>query len=289
MKKWTDKENEFLINFYPDMGKNWCAKKLNRSVSSVRAHVSLMGLKQNTDSDYFKEWQSRAAKSKIGKKRPEQSLVMKKLWEEGKLKLTEEGRIKLSESTKQRIKLNGHPRGALGLKHTDEAKKKMSEESLKTWNSYTEDDIGRIFLKVMKTKYSKGNLIQERKNVSWKGGKRKINGKEIYFRSRWEANYARFLEWLKENKYIKEWEFETDIFWFEQIKRGTRCYIPDFKVIENNGSIIYHEVKGWMDDRSRTKLNRMEKYYPDIKIYLIDTVKYKELEKKMSSIIKEWE
>ncbi len=107
----------------------------------------------------------------------------------------------------------------------------------------------------------------------------------MYFRSKWEANYALFLDYLIEKKQIKSWEYEPDTLMFEQIKLGTRSYRPDFKVFNNNGSFEYHEIKGYMDSKSKTKLKRMAKYYPEIKLILIDSIYYRDLVKKMGKIL----
>lgn len=110
-----------------------------------------------------------------------------------------------------------------------------------------------------------------------------------FFRSSWEANYARYLNWLIKIGQISNWEYEVDTFEFTAIKKGTRFYIPDFKVTNLDGSIEYHEVKGWMDPRSQTKLKRMKRYYPKIKLVLIDKVAYKALEKDVKRFIIFWE
>jgi len=103
--------------------------------------------------------------------------------------------------------------------------------------------------------------------------------KKYYFRSGWEMNYSMYLEFLKKHKSIKDWEYEVDTFWFEKIKRGVRSYTPDFKIFNNNNTIEYHEVKGWMDAKSKTKLSRMNKYYPDIKVKVINETSYNELKR----------
>ena|SRR3990167_2242656 len=113
-----------------------------------------------------------------------------------------------------------------------------------------------------------------------------INGKDIFFRSLWEANYALYLDFLIKKKEIKSWEFEVDTFWFEKIKRGVRSYKPDFKVVTNSGGIIYHEVKGWMDKKSATKIKRMAKYYPKVKLVVIDSDSYKDIKSKMGKLLK---
>lgn len=115
-----------------------------------------------------------------------------------------------------------------------------------------------------------------------KGGIRDDLG--IYVRSSWEANYARYLNLLVKNKQILGWKFEIDTFKFP-IEHGSRYYVPDFKVFNNNGSFEYHEVKGYMDQRSSTKLKRMAKYYPDVKIVLIDKAAYISIFSNIQSMI----
>lgn len=116
-----------------------------------------------------------------------------------------------------------------------------------------------------------------------------INGRIIFFRSLWEANYALYLDFLISCKQIISWKFESKTFWFENIKRGVRSYKPDFEVENNDGSRDFHEVKGWMDAKSKTKLKRMAKYYPDVKMILIEQKQYKEIIKKLKGIIKFYE
>lgn len=111
-----------------------------------------------------------------------------------------------------------------------------------------------------------------------------------YFRSGWEANYARYLNFLIAHNVIHSWKFEAQTFWFNEIKRGVRSYLPDFKVWERVHSEPYFvEVKGYMDKRSATKLNRMRIYYPDVKLILVDKKEYRLLSDSFSRIIKHWE
>lgn len=121
-----------------------------------------------------------------------------------------------------------------------------------------------------------------------KGGKRPDLNNQ-YFRSRWEANYARYLNFLIRCKQIKKWEYEIDTFFFENIKRGINSYTPDFKIYNTNGTIEYHEIKGYLNNQSKTKLNRMAKYYPDKKIIVIGHKEYKALYNKLKKIIPHWE
>jgi len=109
---------------------------------------------------------------------------------------------------------------------------------------------------------------------------------DFYFRSKWEANYALYLDFLIQQNQILNWEFEPDQFFFEEIRTGTRTYTPDFKVFNTDGSIEYHEVKGYMDSRSKTKLKRIAKYYPDVKVVLVEKKTYMDIMKKLKGVVR---
>ena len=110
-----------------------------------------------------------------------------------------------------------------------------------------------------------------------------------YFRSSWEANYARYLNWLVLQKQIRNWEYEPEAFEFKGIKRGTRFYTPDFKVERMDGSLEYHEVKGYMDQRSATKIKRFKKNYPNHKFVLIDKDVYRSIARTMKPLLATWD
>ena len=123
-------------------------------------------------------------------------------------------------------------------------------------------------------------------NGRYHGGKREDLGH--YVRSGWEANIARYLKMLIAKGEVVKYEYEPDCYEFVKIKRGNRSYTPDFKVFLNNGTFEYWEVKGYMNKDSAVKLKRMAKYYPDIKIVLIEKAQYNEI-KKWSRLIPCWE
>jgi hypothetical protein len=87
-----------------------------------------------------------------------------------------------------------------------------------------------------------------------KGGKRK-DLESDYFRSKWEANYARYL-----NQMEVVWEYEKKVFWFDGIKSGTNNYTPDFYLPDTDEWV---EVKGQWDSKSKTKLRRFKKHHPE--------------------------
>ena len=157
----------------------------------------------------------------------------------------------------------------------------------------------------------------------------------IYFRSKMEANWARFLDFRVEQGEIAAWLFEPCRFNFP-IERGVRQYVPDFLVIGLPGheppvkpltkeqfqkawdlipdhpvqpelppnqkisetpgriggtSFWFEEVKGFMNAQSKTKLNRMKKYFPEVfeLIHIIDPTRYRPIAKKLGPIIEGWE
>lgn len=122
----------------------------------------------------------------------------------------------------------------------------------------------------------------------WKQEWAEIGGKRNFYRSRWEYRYALYLELMKKNGYVTEWEHEPTTFWFDKIKRGTNNYKPDFMVTFPSGKQEYFEVKGFMDQKSRTKIKRMAKYHPDVVLRVIDKSWFSANGKTLKNILKGW-
>jgi len=128
-----------------------------------------------------------------------------------------------------------------------------------------------------------------RRKIRGKAGWRTVGRKKVWFRSRWEANVARYFQYLKQQGRVRRWEHEPETFWFEGIKRGCVSYLPDFRVTWPDGGISYVEVKGYMDSKSKTKLKRMAKYFPEVELILIDQNYYSDIERNFKDLIKGWE
>lgn len=77
----------------------------------------------------------------------------------------------------------------------------------------------------------------------------------VSVRSGWENNV---LLWLN-HKGIK-WEYEPEVFYFSEVKRGTKGYTPDIWLPKEK---LWIEVKGYMSSVDKTKIKRFKKYYPD--------------------------
>ncbi len=175
-----------------------------------------------------------------------------------------EYRRRMSDARRRSIAKHGHPRGALGMKHTDATKAALSEKSKRAWADPNSGLNSESTRQLRSDAMSRRNAATpaEHSYSRCARGRRPDLGSH-FFRSSWEANYARYLNFMKGRGDILSWEYEPHTFWFEAIRRGVRSYMPDFKVtLASDGRIEWHEVKGWMDAKSRTKLSRMAKYFP---------------------------
>ena len=150
--------------------------------------------------------------------------------------------------------IHEHPRGMLGKQHTEKYCAEISKRVARYWKEVTPEELERRRERAYKTMVENGTLLNRGGHSTARGGKRKdLNN--TYFRSRWEANYARYLNFMG-----IEWAYEPDTFIFEAIKRGTRSYTPDFYIPSEDKRI---EIKGYLDQKGRTKIKRLKKYYPE--------------------------
>lgn len=197
----------------------------------------------------------------------------------------------MSSRAKAWIQENGHPRGMLGKRQPPEVVEKSRQRLIAMNQSMTPEEKREMGRRAARTRIERygtaGPVNVENPYTRTKGGKRADLG-DMYFRSAWEANYARYLNWLLENGDIASWEYEADTFIFEGYTRGAMTYRPDFKITEKDGRVVYHEIKGWMDGPSKTRLKRMAKHYPDVEVIVIGEAEYKAL-RKWASLIPNWE
>lgn len=90
-----------------------------------------------------------------------------------------------------------------------------------------------------------------------------VGDQKCYFRSLWEHNYACFLEWQCSEKRLLSWEHEPKRFSFkDKYLRPPYDYLPDFKVTYSTGVWEWHEVKGFLNGKSKSKIKRFEKHFP---------------------------
>jgi len=97
-----------------------------------------------------------------------------------------------------------------------------------------------------------------------------------YFRSTWEANFARICNYLN-----IEWEYEICRFKFNNC-----TYLPDFYLPQFD---IWVEVKGWLSPKAYEKLEKMNKEYLNENIKIIDIEVYRILSLMFKDRINNWE
>jgi hypothetical protein len=284
MGTWTSVELDVLREGYPTRGLEWCATALGRTVRAVAGKVSQLGLKQDRSSAFFKEWQARAAAGKVGKKRPAQADVMRRLHADGKLTPTDAQKQKLSAIARARPH---NPRfTTAGMTWPPDVLARVGAGVRQAQKRITADEWQARNVKAAKTRVANGTKLGafNRGSASWKCGWRTVGGQRVFFRSRWEVNYAGYLQMLLERGVVTRWEHEPETFWFEGVKRGAVSYLPDFRVTYPDGHIEFHEVKGWFDARSKTKVRRMAKYHPTVVLRVIDAQAYRRLQSNCGSL-----
>lgn len=253
-KKWTDEEEKILANEYKKKTNiNDIAKMLNKKPSEIKSKAHKKGI---TNSNHFTDTQINFIKENSGT-----------------LTYSEMAKVIGKDETSICRKLK-----ELGIEKVNMQKK--------AWGKMTPTKIKTRTLKQRQTKIINGTLNpminQEHPYSRAKGGKRKdLNN--IYFRSAWEANIARYYNFVG-----TEWQFEPKTFIFQNITRGSVSYTPDFYLPREDKWV---EVKGWMDGKSKTKLKRFKQQYPEEykKLELIQRKEYNEIKRKVAPYIKEWE
>ncbi len=114
----------------------------------------------------------------------------------------------------------------------------------------------------------------------------------MFFRSKWEANYARWLNWLIEHdhstpdKRVMSWEYEP-----KRYEWLGGSYLPDFKVYFEDGHIEFHEIKGRKQGLRKAK--RFAKEFNEILIFVGNIpeaqIKYAPINDFGRRAIKDWE
>lgn len=133
---------------------------------------------------------------------------------------------------------------------------------------------GKKVSKETRRKMSLNSQKQTHRFSRCKGGFREDLG--MYFRSSWEANYARYL-----NYQGISWTYESETF---ELEPGV-TYTPDF-VLSNQS---YVEIKGWLTEKAKNKLRLFKEQYPHASLELVQRKKYRALYATYSTIIPFWE
>lgn len=307
---WSSAEDEILISMYNSATSSEIAAIVNRTPLAVRSRCGRLGLnskhlplskKHEAEIVSFYEKIKNTPKGdfSINELAAELGVTADRIGHFAKKmgltkrdrKISEKSKEHLSESIRGRLEMGWKPKGTTGYKFTEEQRKKQSINQ--TGRVLSKEKTEAKTAKMNKTKMERygtagPRYIEPTNAYSRSKGGRRADLDDRYFRSSWEANYARYLNWLILQRQISSWQFECQTFVFHGITRGVMSYMPDFKVINNDGSHEWHEVKGWMDARSRVKLKRMAKYYPEERVIVIDQKEYKAISK-WKAMIPNWE
>lgn len=109
-------------------------------------------------------------------------------------------------------------------------------------------------------------------NPRGKGQWVEVNGEETYMRSSWEVLAKNYLD-----KYGYRYKYEEVRF-----DLGRYTYTPDFFIYDENDNLeAIIEVKGWLKDKSATKMLTFLELYPYIDYYVWDEVVIKEIKKEI--------
>lgn len=106
--------------------------------------------------------------------------------------------------------------------------------------------------------------------VSRKRGRGRVGGRKTGM-NRTEARYAQTLEARKQAGQIVG-------YWFERIRfvlAPKTSYTPDFMVMLADGTIEYHEVKGYWEDDARAKIKIAADMFPFRFVAVMDKGKSK--------------
>lgn len=206
------------------------------------------------------------------------SVLLKEKYASGELAVTDEHRKMISDAVKRSWETGDHQEKVkrtcqekYGKDHwmkTDEARSLFSE--IFTGREITDEHRHNMSL-------SQQKRLKDHNHPSYtsgKGGKREDLGGQ-YFRSMWEANFARVM-----NYEGKIWEYETKTFQLT----SALSYTPDFLI---DG--VYYEIKGIESPSYIEKFALFKEIHPEIEIVVIDGTKYLEMTKKYKKLIKEWE
>ena len=138
----------------------------------------------------------------------------------------------------------------------------------------------------------------------WKGkGGRRTRSLGHSCRSAMEANWVRYLRYLGYQPWThkeqdppagaKWYRYERRRWEFPDLRGATSFYVADVEVwpglIDPTRPYEVHEIKGYLDRASKTKVNRMAKYFSAVPLELITTDRFKQLTAGAPALVPNWE
>lgn len=198
---------------------------------------------------------------------------IKRIRANGGMKLSKTGIENIRKAAKQR---GGDPMFGEKMKGTH-----MKKHGVHHW---TQTEKGRKRLSEIHTgKYVPPERIKAltqaaMKSISMHSRSKKGIREDLkcFFRSTWEANYARYLNYIG-----VKWKYEPITYNLA----NNKTYTPDFLL--EDGTIV--EIKGWLTKQGKEKLNAFTKEYPNVTVIIVTRKEYNEIKKNYQFEIEKWE
>lgn len=205
--------------------------------------------------------------------------------------ITRDGRDVRSEAERSSMRaralawhrVNVHPKGATGMRHSAETRKMIGERAQAGRGPWTEEQRAKLSKSVSQS-YASGKR-QGGGFSRARAGRRPDIGR-VWFRSAWEANIARVLNARQEAGEIASWVYEPQRF---SLPLAGVTYLPDFAVSHTDGRVEYVEVKGWMTEQSRARIDAMRAERPDLWLSVIGASAYRMIEREWAPRLPIWE
>lgn len=263
---WSKEEDDLLIQ-NSDKSIKELMEILNRSDGAIRNRKTILGIKRGKckpftedELNIIREWYTKDAgvdleslskilnrdKATISGKAKSMGLTRYAHW-------TKDVKEHIMDSLQEGHRKASHPKGMLGKKHSKETLELLSKINKDRWAKRTDEEKHDLAMKSLEGRKRNGTKINNQSAYSnCKGGFREDLNQ--YFRSAWEANIARILNYSN-----IQWKYEPHRFYFSD-EVEVISYLPDFYLPEYD---LWIEVKGWFDDKSIRRLKLFKEYYPD--------------------------
>lgn len=106
-----------------------------------------------------------------------------------------------------------------------------------------------------------------KRGKGWGSAKRTLY-RGVWYASKSEARYARYLDALKKKGTIESWE--RQVRYTLKVNGEKVCQmVPDFRVTYPNGKVELHEVKGHPTPVWKMKMRLFKALYPDMEYVVI--------------------
>ena len=140
------------------------------------------------------------------------------------------------------------------------------------------------YFKIEDTIYRvQANIKQPKPGEGW----RSVDDEVIWFHSAWAANFAKYLELLRECGHISAWQYQPETFPIKGIRGG---YTPDFKMTGNDGARFWVEIKDISNDlKLWLKTVCFEALYPEESLHSADLNWFRENIEMLKNHIQDWE